>query len=106
MTRFVLAVILVVTSTLVASNLAVAASNHDQPQSEVKAASVGVPDSDFSQFRHTDNSSHADLHLPFYVAQASNVCQTPVGWCYVPIAPSGTPCWCNIGGYVYYGSVR
>lgn len=106
MTRFVLAAILVVISCLVASNVAIAASNPTPSQNVTEAAQVSMPDPAFSQFRHTDNSSHADQPLPFYVAQVSNVCQTPVGWCYVPFAQSGTPCWCNINGYTYTGYVR
>jgi hypothetical protein len=92
MTRFILVAILVATSTLVTSNVAIAASQLDQPQNEAKATSVSMPDSDFTQFRHAANSSHSDRPVPFYEAQASNVCQTPMGWCYVPVAPSGTPC--------------
>jgi hypothetical protein len=76
MIRLVLAAILIVTTTLMGGNVAAAASNASAPQSLAETASVSVPDSDFSQFRDTDNSSHADRPLPFYVAQVSNVCQT------------------------------
>jgi hypothetical protein len=42
-----------------------------------------------------------------FVAQyLSNICYTPVNWCYMPqYAPIGTPCWCPTpygpaGGYI------
>src|SRR5208283_895323 len=107
MTRFVLAAILVVTSTLVASNVATAASNPEQPQREGKAASVSMPDFDFTQFRYADNSSHPESKpVPFEVAQGwvTNVCYTAPGWCYVPPAPVGTPCSCYFNGLWYPGS--
>jgi|ERR1700727_863447 len=106
MTRLVLATILIVTTTLMGSNVATAASKPNPPQNPTETALVSMPDAEFSQFRHTDNSSHAERPVPFDVAQASNVCQTPPGWCYVPFAPSGTSCWCNINGYVYWGYMR
>ena len=109
MNRFVLTVILVVTSTLVESNVATAASNPSLPQSDAKATSVSGPDSNFSEFRNADNSSHAEPKPDtFNVAQwVSNVCRTPVGACGLPAyAPAGTSCWCNFGGVVYWGSVQ
>lgn len=69
MTRFVLAVILVVTSTLVGSNVAIAASNPTPSQNPTEAAQVSMTDSDFNQFRHADNSSYPDRPVPFEVAQ-------------------------------------
>jgi len=106
MTRFVLAALLIVTTALVGSNVATAASSPSQPQNPTERASISLPDFDLSQFRHADNSSRAEQSVPLYLAQASNVCQTPAGWCYVSFAPSGTSCWCNIYGYVYWGYVR
>jgi hypothetical protein len=108
MTRFVLAVILVVASTLVASNVATAASNPSLPQSEDKATSVSGPDSDFPEFRHAGNSSRLlPEAVPREVAQwISNVCQTSVGWCTVPAAPVGYSCYCNFNGYTYWGRVQ
>ena len=63
MTRFVLAVILVVTSTFVGSNVAAAASNPSLPQSEASVSSPSAPNAYFAGFRYAENSSHVE-HEP------------------------------------------
>jgi hypothetical protein len=53
--------------------------------------------------RACSDANRKPVQLAQYV---SNVCYTPVGWCYLPqYAPIGTPCWCAspygpVGGYV------
>jgi hypothetical protein len=47
-----------------------------------------------------------DRQQTFLAQYLSNVCYTPVNWCYVPqYAPIGSPCWCATpygpaGGYI------
>jgi len=108
MTRFVLAAILVVTSTLVASNVATAASNPSLPQDPASATGVSGPDSDCPELRHADNSAPLLREpAPREVAQyLSNVCYTSAGWCIVPTVPAGTGCYCTFGPYTYWGQVE
>jgi hypothetical protein len=109
MTRFVLTMILIATSTLVGTNRAVAASIPIVPDARAGVTSTSVSDTDFLNFKRADNSSHLD---PDPFPRRLEVAQVPIASaCYTfagPICPMvvavpvGAPCHCGtLSGIAY-----
>lgn len=116
MTRFVLIAILALTSTFVGSDVAAAASNPDQTNSQASVTSTSVADVDISEFRQAiaENSSHLTPRpvpwrneLAQVFVPTSWACYTPVGSCtmFAP-APVGSACYCVFPGGTFWGTVH
>jgi hypothetical protein len=116
MTRFVLVVILAVTSTFVGSDVATAASNPAQADSQASLTSTIAPEVDISEFGQTtsENSSHVNStpvlrlnELAQVFVRTSWACYTPVGACtMVAPAPVGSSCYCVFPGGTFWGTVQ
>ena len=116
MTRFLLSVILAVTSTFVGSNVAAAASKPGMPVSQALVTSVSALDIDFTEFGqpNAENSSHPDWMQDPVLSEIAQVfipmswaCYTPVGACRMGApAPVGSSCYCVFPGGTFWGTVE
>lgn len=78
-----------------------------QPASAVNANSLPADSHTEDAGARSNNGKDAKPLLEAALWQVSNVCYTPPGWCFLPgYAPAGTSCYCNFGGYVYWGTVH
>lgn len=115
MTRYLLSVILALTSTFVGINVAAAAPKPG-PREDATVTAVSVSDIDSTEFGQAtaENSSHLDPRLVPGLNELAQVfvpmswaCYTPVGACRMGApAPVGSSCYCVFPGGTFWGTVQ